>query len=77
LILKGKKGWYVLVGCSHPDVGKILRAAQQIGQIIGIVGGLHGCNNFSILERFDFIDPCYCTQHKQKIKELYPQTYSK
>jgi 7,8-dihydropterin-6-yl-methyl-4-(beta-D-ribofuranosyl)aminobenzene 5'-phosphate synthase len=73
LVLKGKKGWYVLVGCSHPGVKEILNAAKQYGDIVGLVGGLHGFNNFSILEGFDFICPCHCTQHKQEIKELYPQ----
>jgi 7,8-dihydropterin-6-yl-methyl-4-(beta-D-ribofuranosyl)aminobenzene 5'-phosphate synthase len=76
LVLKGKKGWYVLVGCSHPGVEKILNVAKQYGDIIGLVGGLHGFNNFSILEKFDFICPCHCSQHKREIKELYPQTYT-
>jgi 7,8-dihydropterin-6-yl-methyl-4-(beta-D-ribofuranosyl)aminobenzene 5'-phosphate synthase len=76
LVLKGKKGWYVLVGCSHPGVEEILNVAKQYGDIIGLVGGFHGFNNFSILEKFDFICPCHCTQHKREIKELYPQSYT-
>jgi len=76
LVLKSKKGWYVLVGCSHPGVEKILNVARQYGDIIGLVGGLHGFNSFLILEKFDFICPCHCTQHKQEIKKLYPQTYN-
>ena len=76
LVLKGEKGWYVLVGCSHPGVEEILDAAKQYGDIVGLVGGLHGFNNFSLLEELDFICPCHCTQHKREIKELYPQTYA-
>jgi len=72
LVLKGKKGWYVLVGCSHPGVEEILDAARQYGDIIGLIGGLHGFNNFSILEGLDFICPCHCTQHKKRINELFP-----
>lgn len=75
LVLKGKKGWYVLVGCSHPGVETILKAAQQYGDIIGLIGGLHGFNNFSILDGLDFTCPCHCTQRKREIKELYPRTY--
>ncbi len=77
LVLKGENGWYVLAGCSHPDVEKIIDAAKQYGNIVGLVGGLHGFNNFSILEDLDFICPCHCTQHKKMIKELFPRTYIK
>jgi len=76
LILHGNNGWYVLVGCSHPGVEEILNVAKQYGGIVGLVGGLHGFNNFSILERLDFICPCHCTKHKREIKELHPQTYT-
>ena len=76
LVLKDEKGCYVLTGCSHPGVEKILNAAKQHGKIVGLVGGLHGFNNFSILKELDFICPCHCTQHKREIKELYPQTYA-
>jgi len=77
LVLKSEKGWYVLVGCSHPGVEEILDAARQYGDIIGLIGGLHGFNNFSVLEGLDFICPCHCTQHKREIKELYPRRYTK
>lgn len=76
LILHGNNGWYVLVGCSHPGVEEILNVAKQYGGIVGLVGGLHGFNNFSILERLDFICPCHCTKHKREIKKLHPQTYT-
>ena len=74
LVLKGKKGWYVLVGCSHPGVEKIIDAAKQYGNIVGLVGGLHGFNNFSVLEELDLVCPCHCTVHKRKIRELFPET---
>ena len=77
LALKCKKGWYVLVGCSHPGVETILKTAQRYGDIVGLIGGLHGFNNFSLLEELDFICPCHCTQHKREIKELSPRTYAK
>jgi len=76
LVINGGKGWYVLVGCSHPGVEKILNVAKQQGNITGLIGGLHGFNNFSILKRLDLICPCHCTQHKREIKELYPRTYT-
>ena len=75
LVLRGETGWYVLVGCSHPGVEQILDAAEQYDMIKGLIGGLHGFNNFSILGDLDLICPCHCTRYKKEIKELYPKTY--
>ena len=72
LVLKGKKGWYVLVGCSHPGVEKIIDAAKQYGNIVGLVGGLHGFNNFVLLEGLDIVCATHCTKHKKVINKLFP-----
>ena len=72
LVLKGKKGWYVLVGCSHPGVEKIIDAAKQYGNIVGLIGGLHGFNNFVLLEGLDIVCATHCTKHKKEIHELFP-----
>lgn len=74
LVLKGKKGWYVLAGCSHPGVGNILQAAREIGKIVGIIGGFHGFNNFSVLKSLDLIYPCHCTAHKKEIRTYFPNS---
>ena len=74
LLLRSKTGWYVLAGCSHPGVGTILAAAQNQGDIRGIIGGLHGFDTFSLLEDLDMICPCHCTEHMKKIRRLYPKT---
>ncbi|MEA3457485.1 MAG: MBL fold metallo-hydrolase [Candidatus Thermoplasmatota archaeon] len=74
LVLNGKKGWYVLVGCSHPGVEKILNTAKQHGNIIGLIGGLHGFNNFSVLKDLDLVCATHCTKHKREINKLFPKT---
>ena len=76
LVLKGKKGWYVLVGCSHSGVENILQISKKFGNISGIIGGMHGFNNFSILENLDLICPCHCTKYKKDLKKLYPTAVS-
>jgi 7,8-dihydropterin-6-yl-methyl-4-(beta-D-ribofuranosyl)aminobenzene 5'-phosphate synthase len=76
LILKGNKGWYMLTGCSHPGVENILQIAQQIGTIVGIIGGFHGFTQFRSLKGFDFICPCHCTAHKKDLKSAFPNSYS-
>ncbi|MCK4332493.1 MAG: MBL fold metallo-hydrolase [Thermoplasmatales archaeon] len=72
LVLKGEKGWYVVVGCSHPGVEKILDAARRYGNIVGLIGGLHGFNNFVLLEGLGLVCASHCTQHKKRINELFP-----
>jgi len=78
LILKGEIGWFVLTGCSHPGVEKILQRAEQIVycDVVGIVGGFHGFNNFSVIEDLDYICPCHCTTHKQDLKRAFPKVTS-
>ena len=74
LVLKGENGWYVLAGCSHPGVEQILGASRQFGNIVGLIGGLHGFDDFSILEDLEVVCPAHCTKHKKKICELFPKT---
>ena len=76
LVLMGEKGWYVLTGCSHPGVEKIMRDAKQIGVIVGIVGGFHGFNKFQLVEDLDLICPCHCTAHKEDLKKAFPDKIS-
>ena len=75
LVIRGEKGFYVLVGCSHPGIKNILNVAKEFGDIVGIIGGFHGFNNFSILEGLDLICPCHCTKHIKEIKNLYLKNY--
>jgi len=75
LVLEGKKGLYVLVGCSHPGVKKILNSANQFDNIVGIIGGMHDFDMFYILDDLNTICPCHCTKYKNKIKELFPDKY--
>ncbi len=75
LILKGKKGFFVLAGCSHNDVKKILKKGQEYGAIKGLIGGLHGFSEFEIIKNLDLICPTHCTKHIKEIKNLYPDSY--
>jgi len=75
LVLKGQKGWYVLAGCSHSGVREILQVSKNLGNVLGIIGGFHGFNDFSVLDDLDFICPCHCTKLKKKLRELYPTKF--
>ena len=75
MAIKTDKGLVLIVGCSHPKMGNILKAASQFGKIYAIIGGLHGFNDFELFEDFELICPTHCTQHIAEIKSLYPEKY--
>ena len=77
LVVKTEKGLVVIVGCSHPGVKNILKAASQFGEIYALIGGLHGFSDFDLLRDLEFICPTHCTQFKSEIKSLYPEKYVK
>jgi 7,8-dihydropterin-6-yl-methyl-4-(beta-D-ribofuranosyl)aminobenzene 5'-phosphate synthase len=75
LALKTSKGVVVVAGCSHPGVGVILDAASHYGECYGILGGLHGFHDFSLLDGLSLICPCHCTHYKSELRRLFPESY--
>lgn len=75
LVVKTDKGLVLIVGCSHPKMENILKAASQFGKIYAIIGGLHGFNDFELFKDLQLICPTHCTQHIAEIKSLYPEKY--
>lgn len=75
LAIASEKGLILIIGCGHPNLHNIINAISRFGKVYAIVGGLHGFQEFEILERIEKICPTHCTVHKEKIKELYPEKY--
>ncbi len=75
MVVKTGKGLVLIVGCSHPEMKHILKAASQFGKVHAIIGGLHGFNEFELFKDFGVICPTHCTQHIAEIKSLYPEKY--
>ena len=75
LVVKTENGTVLVVGCSHPGVNNILKAASQFGKPYAIIGGLHGFRDFGLIRDLKFICPTHCTQFKSKIKALYTEKY--
>lgn len=73
MVVKTEKGTVVIVGCSHPGVGNILRAASQFGKAYALIGGLHGFSEFDLVKDLELICPCHCTQYQSEIKKRYPE----
>jgi len=72
LIIKENKRIIVVAGCSHPGVREILNAASEMGNVTTLIGGLHGFNEFHLLDNLERICPTHCTQFIREIKDLYP-----
>lgn len=75
LIIETEKGIVLMVGCSHPGLGKIMQAAEAHGDIYAIVGGFHGFKQYEILEDIKYICPTHCTQAIRQLQERYPEKY--
>lgn len=74
LTLETGEGIIVLVGCSHPGVPRILSASSKLGELYGIIGGLHDFEEYEVLEDLDLIVATHCTENKERIEELYPDS---
>ena len=75
LVVETQKGLVIVAGCSHPPMNHILSEASQFGKIYGIIGGLHGFNEFELFSDLEQICPTHCTQHIGEIKRRYPEKY--
>jgi 7,8-dihydropterin-6-yl-methyl-4-(beta-D-ribofuranosyl)aminobenzene 5'-phosphate synthase len=75
LFVKSDRGIVVIVGCSHAGLKDVLDLAYQYGDVYGIVGGLHGFNEFGLLKDINLVCGCHCTNHKYEIKTLYPEKW--
>jgi len=75
LIIKQDSRLVLIVGCSHPGVRNILKEASRNGKVNALIGGLHGFNEFGLIEGIQSVCPTHCTQFIQQIKDLYPDKY--
>ena len=75
LIIKEDTGVTVIAGCSHPGVREILYAASEFGKVKTLIGGLHGFNEFSLIDTLENICPTHCTRFIREIQKCYPGKY--
>lgn len=75
LVIDSDKGMYVLTGCAHPGLQSIIDSASRIGNIEGIVGGLHDSTDYDLLGKLKFIGAGHCTSHKSCIEGMFPDRY--
>lgn len=75
LVVDTGKGLAVICGCAHPGVAAILKAAARFGRVTALIGGLHGFQDYDLLQNLNLICPCHCTQHIAEIEERFPDTF--
>lgn len=71
-----EKGVVTIVGCAHSEVRNILKTTLKFGGNYALIGGLHGFDEFDHIRELSIICPTHCTQHIERIKELYPDQYT-
>ena len=75
LAVETDNGLLLVSGCSHPAMDEILGAFAPFGPIYGIVGGLHGFDQFHLFDEMTLICPAHCTKAVLEIKNRFPQAY--
>jgi len=75
LAVQTENGLAIIVGCLHPGVGTILKAAAQFGEPYALIGGLHGFDEFELIQGLHAICPTHCTQKITEIESRYPDKY--
>ena len=73
LVVRTSRGLVVVAGCSHPGVACILENASRLGKVAVLMGGLHGFNDFGLIQNLDRICPTHCTRYQAEIKKRYPE----
>ncbi len=76
MVVLTKKGVVLVVGCSHPRMSHILKAAARFGEVYAIVGGMHGFHDYELFRGIEHICPTHCTQHIDEIRARFPDAYT-
>lgn len=75
LILKTEKGTYAISGCAHPGISPIIEVASSIGNVRGIIGGLHNSTELEAMKGLELIGAGHCTSEITAIKKRYPKSF--
>ena len=75
IMIDVKGGVFMVVGCSHPGLSRILDEGSRMGKVIGVVGGFHDFSELSRLRDLELIIPTHCTQRIDDIRRMYPEKY--
>ena len=71
LALKTANGVFLLTGCAHSGMERILAVVARSGELYGIAGGFHRFHDFGLFQNLSLVCPCHCTKYKQEIRDLF------
>lgn len=74
LLIETSHGIFIVTGCAHAGVGRIMEVAETKGKVTGILGGFHDFDKLDALSGIRTVVPGHCTTRKQEILDLYPDT---
>ena len=75
MMVRTSGGSLLVAGCSHPGLKPMLEAAGEFGRVEHVLGGLHGFDEFALLENLNSVCPTHCTRNIRRIEELFPKKY--
>ena len=55
MAVRTKKGLIIITGCSHPAMETTIETLSKFGDIYGIIGGLHGFDQYELFQEFKLI----------------------
>jgi len=78
ILIELDKKKVLITGCAHPDLKSIIDTAGKIGdgKLMAIIGGFHNSKKLEMLEGIEVVVPCHCTQRKDEIHRMYPNSYT-
>ena len=72
LLVPLENGYLLVVGCSHPGLGKILTVSGRHGHVRSVLGGFHDFDSYDVLCDIDHVCPTHCTRNFAEIKARFP-----
>ncbi|MBN1431679.1 MAG: MBL fold metallo-hydrolase [Methanomicrobiaceae archaeon] len=77
LVLESKNGLFLVTGCSHPHISKIVAHVRTKGELFGVMGGFHDVDRADInsLEGIEYLAPSHCTTAIEEINAEFPEKF--
>lgn len=77
LVLDLPGSLFVVAGCSHPHISKILSVVRKWGEVSGVIGGFHDVDSEDVesLKGLKYIAPSHCTDPLETIETAYPREF--
>ncbi len=78
LAVRTGDGFFIITGCAHPHISRIIAAVQRHGEVWGAMGGFHSVSDedISALGQLWYFSASHCTDRSDLLKARYPETFA-